>query len=163
MRSQIKLASVTVPPTAVEAELAALCNGASQTAIAEACGLSCHTTISERLGKALMGRKGFLSALTGEQVVRLAAGFGPLAEALRRYLNGDAVTRPSAATIIEEVRQEITEAAALIGKLNEALADGKLTNSERADLILVLRKLMDRTSQLIAHLEASMRQEANRG
>jgi hypothetical protein len=152
---------VTAPPSSVEAELAALCNGAAQTAIADACGLSCHTTISDRLGKALMGRKGYLAALTGEQVVRLAASFGPLGNAVRAYIDQEMGGRQSPAALADEVRREISEDAGLIVKCNESLADGKLTTSEKADLVLELQKSVDHRMQLIAHLRASMKEAAH--
>lgn len=154
MRSPIRLRSVTASPVAVEGEFGALCKDASQSSIADACGLSCHTTISERFGKAV--RKGFLASFTAEQFLRMGAASGPVQAATLAYWQTQNVGDSTPATLKEEVRREISDDAALIAKCNDALADDKLSPSERADLVLALRKSIDNRMQLVAHLRVSM-------
>lgn len=163
MRSPIKLRPVT-PPTEVETELADLCkNGASQGSIADACGLACHQTIGDRIGKALTKRRGFLAEFTGEQVVRLAASFGPLGNAVRAFIDQEMASQgEQPSNLTDEVRHEISAGAALISKVNESTADNKLTRSEKADLVIELQKSVDRQLRLIAHIRVSM-QEVARG
>ncbi len=153
---------MTAAPAEAERELAALCLGASQGAIADACGLACHTTISERIGKALSGRKGFLAALTGEQTLRLAAAWAPFRLAAIAYLNQTPVAQTSAKQITGEVRKEISEDAAMIGLCNQALSDDEISAQEAADLALALRHSIDRRADLIARLEARARREGGR-
>lgn len=149
--SPIQLNLASLPPTAVEAELASLIGNAAQRDLASIAGLSHHKRIGDGIAAVSSGtRDGYLDAFSAAKVLRWAKAHAPLAIAVRKYLDGDEATD---ATAVDALRAEISADAELIGKINAALADGKLTRTERAKLALDLRKSIDRQTRAIRALE----------
>lgn len=149
--SPIRLSPVTSQPTAVEAELASLIGNAAQSELAHAAGLTNHARISKGLALVSGGQcDGYAEAFSFAKGLRWAKAHAPLANAVRKYLDGDEVESEDA---VSALRGEISADAEMIGKVNAALADGKLTRTERARIALELRKAIERQTRAIRALE----------
>lgn len=148
--SPIRLSAVTAP-TGVETEIAALIGNASQNDLATVAGLTNHARISKGIALVTGGQcDGYGEAFSASKVLRWAKAYAPLAESIRAYLDGGEAADTNA---VDCLRSEITADAELIGKINSALADGKLTRTERARIALELRKSIDRQTRAIRALE----------
>lgn len=149
--SPIRLEMVTPPPSAVEAELAALTANASQRDLATIAGLTNHKRINDGISAVTSGqRDGYLDAFSAAKVLRWARSYAPLGIEIRKYLDGDNAHELSA---VDSLRAEISADAEMIGHINAALSDDKLTRTERAKLALELRKSVDRQTKAIRALE----------
>jgi hypothetical protein len=149
--SSIRLEVMTAPPAHVEAELAALMGNCPQTNLAEAAGLTNNSRISRGISSVSDGsRDGFLEAFSAAKVLKWARAHGPLGDAVKRYIDGGEVPTVCA---VESLRAEITHCAESIVHINVALADGKLTRTERARIAQDLRKAMDRMTRTVRALE----------
>lgn len=149
--SPIRLQAVTSVPTAVESELAALIGNSSQVELAQAAGLSNHSRISKGMSLVTGGQcDGYSEAFSFAKGLRWAKAHAPLANAIRKYLDDSEVESED---VVSALRSEISADAEMIGKVNAALADGKLTRTERARIALELRKAIERQTRAIRALE----------
>lgn len=149
--SPIRLEMVITPPAAVESELSALVAGAAQRDLAAIAGLNGHSRISRALSAVADGsRDGYLDAFSAAKVLRWARAHAPLANAIKRYMDGE---EPQDANLVDALRAEITADAEMIGKINAALSDNKLTRTERKKLAAEMRQAVDRQTRAIRALE----------
>lgn len=151
MTSFIRLEVMTVAPVAVETELAALVSNATQANLAEVAGLTNNSRISRALSLVSGGScDGHLEAFSAAKVLKWARAHAPLANAIKRYMDGE---EAQDANLVDALRVEISAAAESIVHINAALADNKLTRPERKKLAVEMRKAVDRQTRAIRALE----------